>query len=124
MSMFAANQEFLGKIISLTPNMDLTSDQEAIIFKLISQVDQFWRDFSRSTLPHVVMSRHPWRSLNRAPELFWSAINQSGNSERPEEPVAVPIQLTLELVKAYAEETGVGPHIQSSWPTLLELLQV
>lgn len=124
MSRFSQNHEFFGKIVSLTPTMGLTSDQEATIFKLINLVDQNWLNFSLGTLPHVVVSRHPWRSLNRAPELFLAAMNGTLPAVPEGLEMTLGDRLTQALVQAYADETGVGPTIQASWPILQELFQV
>jgi hypothetical protein len=126
MSLFAGNQEFLGKILSLTPTMELTTDQEELVFKLIAQVDRQWHNFSLATLPLVIASRFPWRTLSRAPELFIAAITGPLPSDQPDQPDLSRSRadgLTIALIREYTHETGVGPTIQSSWPTIQELFR-
>jgi hypothetical protein len=126
MSLFAGNQEFLGKILSLTPTMELTTDQEEMVFKLITQVDRQWHNFSLATLPLIVVSRFPWRTFARAPELFLAAVNGTlpVNPDHPDlSDLSTSDRLIIALIREYTHETGVGPMIQSSWGTLQELFR-
>jgi hypothetical protein len=114
MGKFYENLIFINQILTLIPSGELTYDQMDQLCHLSTEMDLRWAECGLMTLPLTVMSQFPWRQLTRAPQVFLMAVTSKDSTMD---------QLMSELIKAYGEDTQLGPKIRQAWAHLRPLFQ-